>query len=165
MGGDAGPAPIVDGALAAARHVDLGVTLVGPVRQIERELERHAGLDRRQVRLVDAGTVVDMAEQATKALRLKPNASIKVATECVAQGDAAALFSAGHTGATVVAAHAAFGVLPGIDRPALAATVPTRRRPAILLDVGASVECRPAHLLQFAAMGSIYARLALGVER
>jgi len=165
MGGDAGPAPIVDGALAAARHVDLGVTLVGPVRQIERELERHAGLDRRQVRLVDAGTVVDMAEQATKALRLKPNASIKVATECVAQGNAAALFSAGHTGATVVAAHAAFGMLPGIDRPALAATVPTRRRPAILLDVGASVECRPAHLLQFAAMGSIYARLALDVER
>ena len=165
MGGDAGPAPIVDGALAAARHFDLGVSLVGPVHHLERELERHTGLDRRQVRLVDADAVVDMAEQATKALRLKPNASIKVATECVARGNAAALFSAGHTGATVVAAHAAFGILPGIDRPALAATVPTRRRPAILLDVGASVECRPAHLLQFAAMGSIYARLALGVER
>jgi glycerol-3-phosphate acyltransferase PlsX len=165
MGGDAGPAQIVDGALAAARHFDLGVTLVGPVRQIEHELDRHAGLDRRQVRLVDADTVVDMAEQATRALRLKPNASIKVAAECVARGDASALFSAGHTGATVVAAHAAFGMLPGVDRPALAATVPTRRQPAILLDVGASVECRPAHLLQFAAMGSIYARLALGVER
>jgi glycerol-3-phosphate acyltransferase PlsX len=165
MGGDAGPAQIVDGALAAARHFDLGVALVGPVAQVERELERHAAIDRRQVRLVDADAVVGMAEQATTALRRKPNASIKVAAECVARGDAAALFSAGHTGATVVAAHAAFGMLPGVDRPALAATVPTRRQPAILLDVGASVECRPGHLLQFAAMGSIYARVALGIER
>jgi len=165
MGGDAGPAPIVDGALAAARHFDLGVALVGPLVQIEQELSRHPLIDRRQVRLVDAATVVDMAEPPAAALRRKPNASIKVAAECVARGNAAALFSAGHTGATVVAAHAAFGMLRGVDRPALAATVPTRRQPAILLDVGASVECRPSHLLQFAAMGSIYARVALGVER
>jgi len=165
MGGDAGPAQIVDGALAAARHFDLGVALVGPVAQVERELERHTAIDRRQVRLVDADAAVGMAEQPTAALRRNPHASIKVAAECVARGDAAALFSAGHTGATVLAAHAAFGMLPGVDRPALAATVPTRRQPAILLDVGASVECRPGHLLQFAAMGSIYARVALGIER
>src|SRR5205807_885773 len=82
----------------------------------------------------------------------------------VARGEASALFSAGHTGATVMAAYAAFGMLPGVDRPALAATIPTRRRPAILLDVGASVECRPQHLLQFAIMGSVYARVAFGLE-
>jgi glycerol-3-phosphate acyltransferase PlsX len=63
-----------------------------------------------------------------------------------------------------MAAHAAFGMLPGVDRPALAATVPTRRRPAVLLDVGASVECRPSHLLQFAVMGSMYARVAFGID-
>jgi glycerol-3-phosphate acyltransferase PlsX len=63
-----------------------------------------------------------------------------------------------------MAAHSAFGMLPGVDRPALAATIPTRRHPAILLDVGASVECRPPHLLQFAVMGSMYARVALGID-
>jgi glycerol-3-phosphate acyltransferase PlsX len=165
MGGDAGPAQIVDGALAAARHFDLGVALVGPIAQVERELERHHAIDRRQVRLVDADAAIGMAEQPTTALRRKPNASIRIAADCVARGDAAALFSAGHTGATVLAAHAAWGMLPGVDRPALATTIPTRRQPAILLDVGASIECRPGHLLQFAAMGSIYARVALGIER
>src|SRR5262249_13960242 len=72
-------------------------------------------------------------------------------------------FSAGHTGATVMAAFSAFGALPGVDRPALAATIPTRRRPAILLDVGASVEGRPHHLMQFAVMGTVYARIAFGI--
>ena len=72
--------------------------------------------------------------------------------------------SAGHTGATVLSAHAAFGMVPGVDRPALATTIPTRRHPAVLLDAGANVECRPQHLLQFAVMGSVYARLAHGVD-
>src|SRR5262249_4661889 len=97
--------------------------------------------------------------------RRKPDASIKIAASLVARGEAAALFSAGHTGATVLAAHGAFGMLPGVDRPALAATVPTRGRPAVLLDVGASVECRPQHLLQFAVMGSVYARVAFGIDK
>jgi glycerol-3-phosphate acyltransferase PlsX len=106
-----------------------------------------------------------MSESPAAALRRKPRASIKVAADLVARGEAAALFSAGHTGATVMAAHAAFGMLAGADRPALAATIPTRDRPAVLLDVGASVECRPAHLLQFAVMGSVYARVAFGIGR
>jgi glycerol-3-phosphate acyltransferase PlsX len=72
--------------------------------------------------------------------------------------------SAGHTGATVLSAHSAFGMVAGVDRPALATTIPTRRRPAVLLDAGANVECRPQHLLQFAVMGSVYARLAHGVD-
>jgi glycerol-3-phosphate acyltransferase PlsX len=73
--------------------------------------------------------------------------------------------SAGNTGATVMAAHAAFGMLPGVDRPALATVIPTRRRPAVLLDAGANAECRPSHLLQFAVMGAVHARLALGIEK
>jgi len=105
-----------------------------------------------------------MEESPSAALRRKPSASIRVAAEMVATGDAAALFSAGHTGATVMAAHAAFGMLPGVDRPALAATIPRPQRPAILLDVGASVECRPPHLVQFAVMGGVYARVAFGIE-
>ena len=165
MGGDTAPGLVVDGALAAARHLDLGVVLVGPVSRIEAQIERRAGVDPSRVRLVEAGAVIDMAESPTAALRRKPNASIKVAADLVARGEAAALFSAGHTGASVMAAHGAFGMIPGADRPALAATIPTRTRPAILLDVGASVECRPAHLLQFAAMGSVYARVAFGTDR
>jgi glycerol-3-phosphate acyltransferase PlsX len=165
MGGDEAPRRIVDGALAAVRHFDLGVTLVGPSSLLEDELARHPAADLRRVRIVNADTVVEMAESPAASLRRKPTASIRVAAEIVARREAAALFSAGHTGATVMAAHGAFGMLPGADRPALVATVPTRGRPAALLDVGASVECRPQHLLQFAVMGTMYARVAFGLER
>jgi glycerol-3-phosphate acyltransferase PlsX len=164
MGGDEAPGHIVDGAVAASRHFDLGVTLVGPADRLEDELSRHPGVDRDRVRVVHADAVIDMAESPAAALRRKPKASIRIAAEAVARGEAAALFSAGHTGATVMAAHAAFGMLPGVDRPALAATIPTRRHPAILLDVGASVECRPQHLLQFAVMGSMYSRVAFAID-
>jgi glycerol-3-phosphate acyltransferase PlsX len=98
-------------------------------------------------------------------LRKKPRASIRVAADLVASGQASALFSAGNTGATVMAAHAAFGMIAGVDRPALATTIPTRQRPAVLLDSGANVECRPQHLLQFGVMGSVYARVALSAEK
>ncbi len=164
MGGDAAPGHIVDGALAAVRHFDLGVALVGPSARLEAELATRGGADAARVRVVGADSVVEMAESPSAALRRKPTASIKVAAETVARGDAAALFSAGHTGASVMAAYGAFGMLPGVGRPALAAAVPTRERPAILLDVGASVECRPQHLVQFAVMGSVYARVAFGIE-
>ena len=164
MGGDDAPGHVVDGALAAARHFDLGVTLVGPTAVIERELARHTDVDAGRTRIVEAPEAIAMEDAPAAALRRKPGASIKVAAEIVARGEAAALFSAGHTGATVMAAHGAFGMLPGVDRPALAVTIPTRVRPAVLLDVGASMECRPPHLLQFAVMGSRYARVALGIE-
>jgi glycerol-3-phosphate acyltransferase PlsX len=164
MGGDAAPRPVVDGALAALDDRDLGVTLVGPASVLDAELSRHGRVDRDRVRILDAPDVVTMDESPAAALRRKPGASIKVAAECVARGDAAALFSAGHTGATVMAAYSAFGLLPGVDRPALAAAIPRPQRPAILLDVGASVECRPAHLVQFAIMGTVYARVAFGIE-
>jgi phosphate acyltransferase len=163
MGGDFAPRHIVDGALAAARHFDLGVMLVGPSATVEAELERHGDVDRSRVRVVHAPEMVAMTDPPAAALRRKPGASIAVAANLVARGEAAALFSAGHTGATVVAAHGVFGMLPGVDRPALAVTIPTRRHPAILLDVGATVECRPQHLLQFAVMGSMYARMTLGL--
>ena len=166
MGGDGGPAVTVDGALVAARHLQVGLLLVGDAAAIESELARHpvASLFRRlDVQVADAPDCVGMAEAAAQALRRKPRASIRVAAEAVRDGRADALFSAGHTGASVMAAHAAFGLLPGVDRPALATIVPTRRSPAVLLDAGANVGCRAAHLVQFALMGSAYARIALGL--
>jgi glycerol-3-phosphate acyltransferase PlsX len=164
MGGDEAPGHVVDGALAAARHFDLGVVLVGSTDRLQPVIDQHGGADPARVRLVHAPDVIGMEESPSAALRRKPEASIKVAANLVARGEAAALFSAGHTGATVLAAYGAFGMLPGVDRPALAATIPTRRRPAVLLDVGASVECRPQHLLQFAVMGGVYARVAFGLD-
>jgi len=165
MGGDSAPRSVIDGALAAVRHFDLGVALVGPAAIVDRELTRFGDAERARVRIVDAPDVIGMEESPAAALRRKPRASVRVAAETVARGDASAFFSAGHTGATVMAAHAAFGMIAGVDRPALAATIPTRtQRPSVLLDVGATVECRPHHLLQFAAMGAVYARVVFGLE-
>ncbi len=166
MGGDFAPRQVVDGALDAARHLRCGLALVGRRDAIEGEIDRHGGLHGLDVVIVEAPDVIGMGEPPVAALRRNAGASIRVAADLVARGDAAALFSAGNTGATVVAAHSAFGMLPGVDRPALATTVPTRRgRPGVLLDACATVECRPQHLVQFAAMGTVFARVALGIER
>jgi len=161
MGGDEAPASIIDGALVAARHLQVGLLLVGGRDAIERELSRHPGASWLDIDIADTPDRIEMEEPAAAALRRKPRASIRVAADAVAAGQADALFSAGHTGAAVMAAHAAFGRLPGVDRPALATIIPTRARPAVLLDSGATVECRPQHLVQFAIMGSAYARVAL----
>ncbi len=161
MGGDEAPASIVGGALVAARHLQAGLLLVGERQAIERELARHPGSGSLDVQVLDAPERIDMAEPAAAALRRKPRASIRIAAEAVRDGLASALFSAGHTGASVMAAHAAFGRLPGVDRPALATVIPTSRHRAVLLDSGATVECRPQHLVQFAIMGAAYARIAL----
>jgi glycerol-3-phosphate acyltransferase PlsX len=165
MGGDHAPSAVVDGAVAAARHLDVRVALVGRAAVVEAALSAHRDWTSLHVEVVDAPDVIDMTDAPGSVVRRKPRASIRVAAELVARNHATALFSAGHTGATVMAAHGAFGLIQGVDRPALATTVPTRGRPAVLLDAGATVECRPQHLLQFAVMGSVYARVALGVER
>ena len=164
LGGDDAPGSIVDGALVAARHLQCGLLLVGGRTAIEQELARHPGAGSLDIALVDAPERIEMAEPAAAALRRKPGASIRLAAEAVRDGRADALFSAGHTGASVIAAHAAFGRIQGVERPALATIVPTRRAPAVLLDAGATVECRPQHLVQFAIMGAAYARVALGCE-
>jgi glycerol-3-phosphate acyltransferase PlsX len=165
MGGDHAPARIVDGALAAARHLGIGVDLVGRTAALHAELARHDDRDALDIRVIDAADVIEMAESPGHALRRKPRSSIRVAAELVASGEAAALVSAGHTGATVIAAHAVFGMVPGVDRPALAPSVPTRQGSAVLIDAGATVECKPAYLLQFGVMGAVYARAWMGVER
>ena len=161
MGGDDAPGSIVGGALVAARRLQAGLLLVGERHALERELARHPGSGALDVQLLDAPERIEMAEPAAAALRRKPGASIRVAAEAVRDGRAAALFSAGHTGASLIAAHAAFGRLPGVDRPALATIIPTSRHRAVLLDSGATVECRPQHLVQFAVLGAAYARIAL----
>ena len=165
MGGDHAPSAVVDGAVAAARHLEAHIALVGDRAAIEEALSSHPDWSRLRIEIVEAPDVIAMTDSPAAALRRKPRASIRVAADMVRQKAADALVSAGHTGATVMAAYGAFGTIPGVDRPALAASIPTRARPAILVDAGANVECRPHHLLQFAVMGGVYARVTLGVER
>jgi glycerol-3-phosphate acyltransferase PlsX len=165
MGGDFAPARIIDGALAAVRHQGLSVDLVGRADAIEAELARHPDAAALSVRIIDAPDVIEMSESPLLALRRKPRSSIRVAAERVAEGEAAAVVSAGHTGASVIAAHAVFGMLAGVDRPALAPTIPTREGTAVLIDAGATVDCKPSHLLQFGVMGAVYARTWLNVDR
>jgi phosphate acyltransferase len=165
MGGDHATAPLVDGAVAAARHLTSEIRLVGTLATLRAELARHGETHDLNISLVDAPEVIGMAESPARALRRKRGASIRVAVQEVAEGRAAAVFSAGSTGATVMAAYGGLGLLTGVDRPALATTIPTRGRPAVVLDVGANAECRPAHLLQFAVMGSVFAQVALDIDR
>jgi phosphate acyltransferase len=165
MGGDHAPAHIVDGAVAAARHLDGRVALVGQTAAIEAALASHPDWRSLGIDIVEAPDVIGMADSPSLSLRRKPRSSIRVAAELVASKQAAALVSAGSTGAAVMAAYSAFGMIAGVDRPALATTIPTRVGRTLLLDAGANAECRPPHLLQFAVMGTVYARLALRAER
>ncbi len=163
MGGDHAPEAVVAGAVQAARRRGITVVLVGPADRLREQLE-HAGGAGLPISIVDAPQAVAMDESPLAAHRRKPGSSVRVAAALVARGDASALFSAGHTGATFLAARAAFGLAKGVERPALAVTVPTRAGAAILLDAGANLECSAEHLCQFGVMGAAYAHIALSVE-
>ncbi len=165
MGGDHAPHEVIAGAATAARELGLTVILVGPADQLSPEIARIAGGAPPSLSILDTPEFITMDEGPLLGLRRKPRASITVAAEAVARGDADALYSAGHTGATLLAAHAAFGVLPGAERPALAVLVPTLTGSAGLLDTGATLDCRPHHLRAFGVMGSAYAEVMLGLAR
>jgi phosphate acyltransferase len=163
MGGDYGPAVVVEGAVAAAREFGATVILIGDKAAIEREVSR-LGAEGRALEVRHASQVVGMAESPSQALRRKRDSSLRVAAQLVKDGEAAAFISAGNTGAAMAIAMFVIGVLPGVDRPALAVVLPNLRRFTVLLDVGANVDPKPAHLLQFAVMGHIYARDILGYD-
>ena len=161
MGGDFGPSVVVPGAIDAARLHDLHVLLVGDTPKVEAEL---AKLDLANVHfdIVQADDVVHMNEKPSDILRRKKNASIQVACRLVKDGKADAVVSAGHSGATVACGMFIMGRLPGVERPALAALLPTEKNPVVVLDAGANVDCRPSHLFQFGLMGDAFARDLLG---
>jgi phosphate acyltransferase len=166
MGSDKAPRPEVDGALQAARHYGLRVLLVGRESQIRAELARHTGLSDLPVEIVHASEVIGMGDKAAQAVRSKRDSSIRVGLRLVREGRASGFVTAGNTGAAMATAKMVLGALPGVDRPSLAAVFPTALgTAAILLDVGANVDCKPDNLAQFAVMGEIYCRQMLGIRR
>ena len=153
LGGDKGPDDIVAGALDA-RSDSLQPILFGS-----------AGLATHGLPLVETTGVIAMDEKPGEAVRGKPDSSLVRAVRAVAQGEADAVVSAGNTGAMLAASLLELRRLPGVLRPAIAVPIPTEHGPSVLLDCGANADARPEHLLQFASMGTVFAREILGLER
>jgi glycerol-3-phosphate acyltransferase PlsX len=164
MGGDHAPRVNVEGAVAAAIDFGLDTLLVGRRREVEAELAR-TGYTGGRVGVVDADEVVLFDEPSITPIRKKRRASVRIAAECVRDGRASGMFTAGHTGAAMVVAKMIMGVVEGIDRPALAAVLPGLKKKQVLLDVGANISCRPEHYREFALMGHFYAQEVLGVAK
>ncbi|MEK7220356.1 MAG: phosphate acyltransferase PlsX [candidate division NC10 bacterium] len=164
MGGDRGPEVNIEGAVTAARQHGATVILVGVEDELQRHLRQH---DTRGLPLTvrHAPEVVEMGESPMAALRRKKHSSIRIGLELVKRGEADAFVSAGNTGAVMATALVVLGPLPGVERPAIAVVVPTLTGRAVLLDVGANVDCKARHLVQFAIMGNVYARDFLGLAR
>ncbi len=165
MGGDHAPRPEVEGAVLAARELGVRVLLVGQTEVVKRELARHPhrGLP---IELAPASEVITMKDAPMKAFRRKKDSSVHVAAKLVRAGQADGLVSAGNTGAVMAVSRFVLGTLESVDRPALAAPFPTTRGGvAVLLDGGANVDSKVAHLEQFAVMGEMYYRVIFGARR
>ena len=163
MGSDRAPKPEIEGAIHAARSYGVHVLLVGPETTLKAELERHPSAARLPLKIVHASEVITMEDKAVQAVRSKRDSSMRVGLRLVREGRAAGFVTAGNTGAAMASAKMVLGALQGVDRPALAAVFPTAPgTAAILLDVGANVDCKPHHLQQFAVMGEIYFRSMFG---
>jgi glycerol-3-phosphate acyltransferase PlsX len=157
VGGDHGPAPCLEGALQAVKEFDVEIVLVGDETTLKQECARLSCQDPR-LSIRHASQVVEMHESPAAVARKKRNSSIWVATELVKNGEADAVVSPGNTGASMVAAFFVFGLAKGVERPAIATSLPTLSGEAIMLDVGANVDCTATHLEQFAVMGNEYGK-------
>lgn len=161
MGGDFAPQAVVAGAFQAASEHGIPILLVGDSETIEKRLNK-LGDPKGSIEIVHAEEVVGMNEPAITPIRKKRRSSIRVCAELVRDGRAQAMVSSGNTGATMIAAKMVVGTIEGVDRPALAGVFPSSEGQTIVLDVGANVGSKPAHLRQFAIMGHFYAREILG---
>lgn len=165
MGGDFAPTEVVLGALDAAASWPIDLLLVGREQVVSDEVIRHAGTRPSNIEIVHADEVVEMSDHPLAPLRAKRNSSIRLASKLVAEGRAAAFVSAGNTGAAWTSAKRDLKMIAGVQRPALAAIVPSLAPQGftVLLDVGANVEAKPAHLREFAVMGHFYAQMVFSL--
>ena len=166
MGGDFGPPNIVGGAVLALKeyqHIEK-LYLVGDTPQIEKELKT-LGCNDRRIEITHATQVVEMSDAAVDSVRRKKDSSVSRAVDLVKKGEASAIVSAGHTGAAVAATTIKLRTLPGVDRPGIAAVIPSETNVFVLIDAGANSDARAEHLLQYAIMGSVYSRHVLGYQK
>ena len=162
MGSDRAPKPEVEGAIHAARQYGVRVLLIGPESVVRPELERHHAASRLPIEIVHASEYITMDDKV-EAIRAKRDNSMRVGLRLVREGRANGFVTAGNTGAAMATAKIVLGAVPGVDRPALAAVFPTAPgNPAMLLDVGANVDCTAKNLEQFAVMGDVYFRAMYG---
>jgi len=165
MGSDKAPRPEIEGAIQAARQFGIRVLLVGQEPVVRAELNRNRWASSLPIEIVHASEVITMDDKV-EAVRAKRDSSIRVGVRLVREGKAAEFVTAGNTGAAMAAAKTTLGTIPGVDRPALAAIFPTALGTgAMLLDVGANVDCKPNNLEEFAVMGEIYFRSIFGTRR
>jgi len=162
MGCDRAPKPEIEGAIQAARQYGVRVLLVGQETVVKAELDRHRGAGRLPLEIVHAAEHITMDDKV-EAIRAKRDNSMRVGLRLVREGRANGFVTAGNTGAAMATAKIVLGAVPGVDRPALAAVFPTAPgNPAMLLDVGANVDCTAQNLEQFAVMGDVYFRAIFG---
>ena len=166
MGSDRAPKPEVEGAIQAARRFGIPVALIGPQDLLRAEMSRHPFARSLPISIIHASEVITMDDKAVQAVRAKRDSSMRVGLRLVREGQAGAFISAGNTGAAMATAKMVLGGLPGVDRPALVAIIPTAiGTVSTLLDVGANVDSKPHNLEQFAIMGEIYFRSMFTVPR
>ena len=167
MGGDHAPKAEVEGAIQAAKHHNVRVILVGREEQIRQELALHEGWQNLPIEIQHASEVITMEESAAKAMRTKKDSSIRVASRLVRDGRAQGVVSAGNTGAVMATAKMVQGMIPGVERPAIASAFPTATegRFVVVIDVGANVDSSPKMLAQFAVMGDIYSRVIFRIPK
>jgi len=164
MGGDHAPGAIVQGAINAARK-GLAVTLVGPEAVVREELSRHHAAKALPISVHHASEVIDFHDHPGQAMRRKKDNSIRVCFDLVKAGAACGMVSAGNSGAVMAGAIFVLGRPDGVERPAIVSVLPALKGTPLLLDMGANVDCKPVHLVQFALMADVYARRVLGVHR
>ncbi|MBF0336495.1 MAG: phosphate acyltransferase PlsX [Nitrospirae bacterium] len=164
MGGDKAPEVTLEGAIESLRlYKDISIILVGDEEIIKKHLHGKS-YPRERLSIRHASQVVDMQETPTAALRQKRDSSIRVAVELVKHGEAGAVVSAGHSGVALATSLTLLKKAPGVDRPAIAAFMPTLKGRFLLIDAGANVDCKPINLLQFATMGSAYHSAVMGIK-
>jgi glycerol-3-phosphate acyltransferase PlsX len=164
MGGDFGPSVVVPGTVMALTEFPgrFRVVLLGDLDEVQDELARHKARDL-PIELVHAPERVEMDEPPATVFRRKPNSSLAIATQMQKDGRLDGFFSAGSTGAVVAVSLLGLGRLEKLSRPAIATIFPNRGKGCVVLDVGATADCKPQHLVQFASMGSCYAHDVLGL--
>lgn len=166
MGGDFAPKNVIDGIKSAlSERTDIQKLLITGDQHTLKNAIDAAGLKDKRVEIVHASQVVEMHDPATAPVRQKKDSSISIAADLVKNGDAEAIFSAGHTGASVAATSVKWRMLKGVDRPGIASPIPAEHGIGLILDAGANVEAKPKHLVQYAVMGSVYLKHVMGVDK